>query len=149
MSTISTISSKEIFEALYLLLDWELSCSGLSSAAGPKTPGSQCLNAFKKMVEEDLRNLRRKDRKGRHVWDAIKKIGERHEVVIRPADKGGGLVILDKKDYQEEMENLLRVENTYKKLKSNPKKKYQKKLKIFIEKGRKMGILNLLLACTC
>lgn len=101
------------------------------------------MNAFKKMVEEDLRNLRSKNRKGKHIWDAIKKLGERHEVIIRPADKGGGLVILDKKDYQEEMENLLKVENIYQKLRSNPKKKYQRKLKTFIDKGKKLGILNL------
>lgn len=114
-----------------------------NSIYNPKTPASQCMNAFKKMVEEDLRNLRRKDRKGKHTWDAIKKLGERHEVIIRPADKGGGLVILDKKDYQEEMENLLKVENTYQRLRSNPKKKYQRKLKTFIDKGKKLGILNL------
>lgn len=75
------------------------------------------------MVEEDLRNLRRKDRKGKNIWETIKEIGNRHDVVIHPADKGGGLVILNKRDYQEEMDNLLQVENTYKKLKENPKKK--------------------------
>lgn len=52
------------------------------------------------------------------------------------------MVILNKKDYQEEMNNLLRVENTYRKLKVNPKKKYEEKLRKFVKKEKDMGILN-------
>ena len=76
------------------------------------------------------------------MWKTIKEIGNKNEVIIRPADKGGGLVILNKADYEEEMENLLRVENTYKKLKGNPKARYIKKLIKYVKKGATMGILN-------
>lgn len=40
------------------------------------------------------------------------------------------------------MENLLKVENTYKKLKRKPKLLYEKKLKAFVKKGKDEGILN-------
>lgn len=72
------------------------------------------------MVEDDLAKMEKKDTGIKNIWKTIKEIGNKNEVVIRPADKGG-LVILNKKDYEEEMENLLKVENTYKKLKGNPK----------------------------
>lgn len=62
--------------------------------------------------------------------------------MIRPADKGGGLVILNKKDYETEMERLLKTPDTYKKLKGNPKGEYEKKLKAFIQRGEKRGILT-------
>lgn len=114
-----------------------------NSMFNPKTPGSQCLGEFKKMVEDDLRKLAKKDTRTNNIWKTIKEIGKKHEVVIRPTDKGGGLVILSKKDYKDKMENLLRVENTYKKLKVNPKNKYEKKLKTFVKKGKDMGILSI------
>lgn len=42
------------------------------------------------MVEEDIKHLERKQRRGnKNIWRTIKQIGEK-EVVIRPADKGGG-----------------------------------------------------------
>lgn len=113
-----------------------------NSIFNPQTSGNQCMGAFKKMVEDDLKNLENKHRKTKNMWKAIKQIGKKHKVVIWPVDKGGGLVILNKKDYREEMDNLLKRENTYKKLTGNPKKKYETKLKKYVNKGRKMGILN-------
>lgn len=46
-----------------------------NSNFNPKMPGSQCLTSFKKMVEE-LRNLERKDKKGKTIWKTIKEIGK-------------------------------------------------------------------------
>lgn len=89
-----------------------------NSIFNPKVPGSQCLEAFKKMVEDDLKKLERMGSKNMKIWKTIKEIGKKKEV---PADKGGDLVILNKKDYEEELENLLRVWNTYNKLKGNLK----------------------------
>lgn len=40
------------------------------------------------------------------------------------------------------MEKLLAIPNTYKKLRGNPKAEYKKKLKAYIQKGEKKGILN-------
>lgn len=68
-----------------------------NSIFNPKVPGNQCMNAFKKMVESDLAKLERKKPKDRNVWKAIKEIGKRKEVVIRPADKGGGIGHIEKR----------------------------------------------------
>lgn len=106
------------------------------SIFNPKIPGSDCLGAFKKMMESELRKLEKKESKNKNIWKTIKDIGKKKEVVIHTADKGGELVILNKKYYEDEMENLLKVENTYKKIKSNPKKQDEKKLKEFVKVGR-------------
>lgn len=75
-----------------------------------------------------------------NILKTIKEIGKKKAVVIRLADKGGGLVILKKNNYEKEMENLLKVENTYKKLKGNPKLRYEKKLKAFVKRERQRNI---------
>lgn len=51
-----------------------------------KMQGNQCMGAFKKIVEDDLRDLEKKNRKTKNIWRTIKQIGKKHEVVIRPAD---------------------------------------------------------------
>lgn len=80
------------------------------------------------MVESDLKVLGRKQPRNKNILKIIRNIEKKKDVVIRPAEKGRGLVILSKKDNEEKMENLLRVENAYKNLKNNPKKEYEKKL---------------------
>lgn len=113
-----------------------------NSIFNPNVPGNECMGAFNKMVESDLKKLKKRKSKNRNIWKLIKDIGKKRNVVIRSADKGGGLVILNKNEYEEEMENLLKVENTYKKLKGNPKQQYVKKLRSYVNKGRDMGILS-------
>lgn len=78
-----------------------------------------------------------KKSKRNNIWKTIKKIDKKKNIIIRPADKGGGLVILNKIDYKREMANLLNQPDTYKRLKGNPKIEYQKKLKKFVKKRRK------------
>lgn len=112
-----------------------------NSTFNPNTQQNESLITFKKMVEQDIRKMNPRKTKSR-VWKTIKGIEKKKNIVIRPADKGGGLVILNKQDYELEMGKLLNIPNTYKKLKGNPKVEYHKKLKAYIHKGEKKGILN-------
>lgn len=93
------------------------------------------------MVEYDIKKLKVVKSKQNNIWTTIKKIEKNKGVIKHPADKGGGLVILNNKDYEMEIKNLLRVEGTYKKLKINTKKGYKKDLKVFLT-GKDRGILN-------
>ncbi|PIO11720.1 hypothetical protein AB205_0093780 [Aquarana catesbeiana] len=112
-----------------------------NSVFNPNTQQNESLTTFKKMVEQDIRKLKPKKVKAK-IWKTINEIEKKKNIIIRPADKGGGLVILNKKDYESEMEKLLAIPNTYKKLRGNPKAEYKKKLKAYIQKGEKKGILN-------
>lgn len=60
--------------------------------------------------------------------------------MIRPADKGGGIVILGKEKYQEMMKKMLEEETCYQ-LARNPVFKYKKELEQIIHLGLKKELL--------
>lgn len=78
-----------------------------------------------KQLREVLRN-----------WRKIKK------VVIRPADKGGAIVVLSKDYYNTELANQLGDINTYIKLQGNPTKEYKSELHELIQRGKMKNILS-------
>lgn len=119
--------------------------SGLKnkSTFNPKTYGHKFIDVFKNMVQEDIKKIKSgKKRKVKSVWEAIKRLEMKKEIVIRPADKGLGLVILKESAYKAEMEKVLGDGDTYVKLKSNPTSKVKKKLDEWLRKGSKKGILD-------
>lgn len=71
-------------------------------------------------MKGDIKKLKVKKNREGNIWKTITNIEKIKRVVIRTADKEGGLVIHKNKDYELEMENLLKMES---------KKGYKKKLK--------------------
>lgn len=47
------------------------------------------------------------------IHDGIESLCERINLIIRPADKGGGIVLLKKQNYLDEMDHLLSDRDTY------------------------------------
>lgn len=103
---------------------------------------NESLEVFKRMVEEDIKKLKVNKSKRKNIWKTVKEIEKKKEIVIRPADKGGGLVILNKRDDEMEMNNLLRTQDTYKKLHKNPKTEYEKKPISYIKRAKDKEILT-------
>lgn len=95
------------------------------------------------MVLKDLESLPKK-----RIYDhpdlriGLKSLCERKYLIIRPADKGGGLVILDKDDYHAEMCRILEDTNTYTPLLSDPTKDDKRELVELVKKGFQQGILD-------
>uniref|UniRef100_A0A8C5LNH5 Reverse transcriptase domain-containing protein n=1 Tax=Leptobrachium leishanense TaxID=445787 RepID=A0A8C5LNH5_9ANUR len=111
----------------------------------PKSLISQEINTFEQMLMTDLgklkastksNNLTRKER------DTLKKLTTNNEIEIKPADKGGGTVIMTTEYYRNESNRILSDENTYKKLNKNPGKDIQDKFAQYLEEGHTLGILN-------
>lgn len=81
------------------------------------------------MVTQDLNKIQ-----GRKAWDpmeirkGIKQLEDKKNIVIRPADKGGAIVILSKELYKKEKERQLEDVLTYQKLLSKPTLYYKKTL---------------------
>ncbi|XP_077334619.1 uncharacterized protein LOC143975965 [Lithobates pipiens] len=113
-----------------------------NSIFNPNQQQNEEIKVFRKMVERDIRELTIKPSKKKGIWKTIKQLEKKKDIVIRPADKEGGLVILNKADYEQEMANLLNIPDTYKQLKQNPKEEYNKKLNNYVQKGLNKGILN-------
>uniref|UniRef100_A0A8C5M0M6 Reverse transcriptase domain-containing protein n=1 Tax=Leptobrachium leishanense TaxID=445787 RepID=A0A8C5M0M6_9ANUR len=73
---------------------------------------------------------------------ALKDLQKDQTIVIKPADKGGGTVILSKEQYNEEVFRILNDETTYGKLKKDPIKDIRNELESLLQGGNKKGILT-------
>ena len=109
----------------------------------PQGQDSRHLDVFKNLVCKDLEDLRIKNvRDSHHIKKGIKSLELRNDIVIRPADKGGGLVVLSKTYYQEEMTRLLSDSDTYLLLRGDPMVHFKNELHSLVEKGKQEGVLN-------
>lgn len=63
-------------------------------------------------------------------------------LVIRPADKSGGIVVLDRCDYLKEMHRIVDDTETYTVLNRDPLVQYKKELELIVDVGFLKGILN-------
>lgn len=119
--------------------------SGLSNASLFNPPGNSAPNVaiFRDLVLKDLTNLRMKTVQPEYdVRIGIEALCRRKDIIIRPADKGGAIVILDKDSYNNEMQRILSDADTYLPLQSDPTLSFKRELKGLIDKGYNMGILN-------
>lgn len=71
--------------------------------------------------------------------EAIKTLKSDKDLIIRQADKGGAVVLLDKAYYEKEIFGQLSDTKTYQRLKSDPTEKFKKKLDLEIDMGVQTG----------
>ena len=70
---------------------------------------------------------------------ALKSLSKDREIVIKPADKGGAIVVQNKTDYIKEAERQLSVDTTYTKLNSNPTNEFNEEVEKQLESMVKNG----------
>lgn len=113
------------------------------SVFNPPSSDNRHLEVFKNMVCNDLDQLKiKKVRDSQVIRRGICSLEQRRDIVIRPADKGGGLVVLSKAYYQAEMLQLLNDQDTYLLLRGDPMLTFKNNLHALIENGKRKGILN-------
>ena len=113
------------------------------SLFNPQVVNNQHIEVFSKMVLKDLDQLKvKKLPNPMAIHKGIKMLEENKEVIIRPADKGGAIVVLAKDYYYEELAKQLEDTNTYIKLRSNPTGEYKEELVDLIYRGKEKGVLN-------
>ena len=74
--------------------------------------------------------------------EAIRSLEQRDDIIIKPADKGSAVVVLNKCDYIKEAERQLSDEKFYKKLDSDPTTEFSKKISKDLETMCKKGHLD-------
>ena len=72
---------------------------------------------------------------------ALKKLAEDKDIVFLPADKGNATVVLNKEDYNQKMNDLLK-DASYKQMKSNPTTKVEKKVADALKEVESRGGLS-------
>ena len=60
--------------------------------------------------------------------EAVRKLKNRDDIIIKPADKGSAVVVMDKCDYIQEAERQLSDERFYKKLDTDPTPQFNKEI---------------------
>ena len=71
----------------------------------------------------------------------LKKLAEDKDIVILPMDKGNATVVLNKEDYNQKMNDLLK-DASYKQMKSNPTTKVEKKVAAALKEVESRGGLS-------
>ena len=114
-----------------------------NSVFNPQVSNNPNIEVFKKLVLQDLDGLKLKKASDPiHLKKGMQSLKKRKDIVIRPADKGGGVVVLSKEQYNTELLRQLEDTETYTKLLGNPTSKYKEQLKQLIHLGVKGDILN-------
>ena len=119
--------------------------SGLSNAStfNPSGVMAPSLRVFRDVVLRDLDKIKiSKFKMNKNLEEGLETLCKNKELVIRPADKGGGIVVLDRKDYLRELNKIVSDQNTYVPLIGNPIIQYRRTLEELIHKGGRLGILN-------
>lgn len=75
--------------------------------------------------------------------DALKSLSSRSDIVIREADKGGSVVVLDSEEYNREALRQLEDTTTYCTLHTNPTNLFKTQLSSYLDSGVEMGVLTL------
>ncbi|XP_075142257.1 metabotropic glutamate receptor 3-like [Leptodactylus fuscus] len=106
------------------------------------------LDHFQTAVESDLIKLhhtsadKRSHNLTKQEKDSLKFLQQRDDIVIRMADKGGKVVIMNSTDYNSSVLTILQDTNTCKKLSSDPTHIFSNKLFHLLQEGVSLGIFT-------
>lgn len=101
------------------------------------------VEVYKNLVLIDLEQV--KPRRGinqRHIKEGIESFETRKEIIIRPADKSVGVLILDREFYHQQMMDVLLDPETYRRLPKEPTLRYKEKINALIEFGYRTKVLT-------
>ncbi|CAJ0965680.1 unnamed protein product [Ranitomeya imitator] len=110
---------------------------------------SAVIKAFEEAVKLDIEQLRCKGVKEykrpnilREEMEALEELVHDGDIIIKPADKGGAVVVMDKQAYVTEVMKQLSDEQVYGKLERDPKFSIQEEIKKCLEEALHACIIN-------
>lgn len=119
--------------------------SGLrnKSLFNPPQQANHQVEVFKQLVLRDLEDLPvKKSLNPKYIREVIKALEARKDVIICPADKGGGVVIMHKSYYHTQLQTMLDDEITYRHLPSDPTKGYRNDHHNLVDFGYYMRVIT-------
>uniref|UniRef100_A0A8C5PFD7 Reverse transcriptase n=1 Tax=Leptobrachium leishanense TaxID=445787 RepID=A0A8C5PFD7_9ANUR len=110
---------------------------------------SKEIETFEQLVALDIKRLNKHkyiDPKPKNLskseYEGLKQLKRDETLIIKPADKGGGIVVLNQEQYHNETMRLLNDPLTYRKLENDPTNRIKEIFFEYIQKGKDSGILN-------
>ncbi|CAJ0935390.1 unnamed protein product [Ranitomeya imitator] len=107
------------------------------------------LDSFQECIEEDLIELKKKSSCNHNRPNlsklerkALEEIRGNQDLMVRRADKGGAVVLLNAGLYVQQNMVMLNNSNTYRRLQHDPTELFQKKLKHLLSEGFAIGALD-------
>lgn len=126
------------------LVSLDVQPSYLSNASLCNPPGGMAssVRVLRDVVLRDLDKVQVKNIKMQaHLDKGLQQLGDRKDIEIRPADKGGVIVVLDKSAYVAEINNILNDQDTYVPLRRDPVSSYKSVLEKLASRGHAQGII--------
>uniref|UniRef100_A0A8C5WJC8 Reverse transcriptase domain-containing protein n=1 Tax=Leptobrachium leishanense TaxID=445787 RepID=A0A8C5WJC8_9ANUR len=111
----------------------------------PKSMISSEITTFEQMILSDLEKMehkKSKDNLTQQERKALRELTQDDDIVIKPADKGGGVVIMTAEYYKNEAMRILGDETTYRHLKNDPSMNFKHLFHEYLDQGHLLGILN-------
>ncbi|KAJ1155488.1 hypothetical protein NDU88_008218 [Pleurodeles waltl] len=117
----------------------------------PIFSSDNAIDVFHKLVTNDLYKLENQYSFGRKSWSrnlspqelkALRSLDDIRDVVIKEADKGGNIVIMNRKDYVGEIDRQLQDQKAYCKLYTNPIGKITRDLETTLSFWKDRGLLT-------
>ncbi|CAJ0949096.1 unnamed protein product [Ranitomeya imitator] len=109
------------------------------------------VETFIEFVKKDIKavlesiengNLRIKHNLSIEEFRSLQSLKARKELIIKPADKGGAIVVLDRSCYMDEIRSQLRDTNTYLPISSNPSFDIAREIKHLTSHYFQLGIID-------
>lgn len=123
----------------------EFKHTNLANATLFNPPGSLApsIRVFCDVVLKDLEGIKvSKVRMQKDLENGLESLCSNKSLIIRPADKGEGIVILDRSDHLKEMHRIVEDTETYTLLNRDPIVRYKRDLEAIVDQGLHSGILN-------
>lgn len=73
---------------------------------------------------------------------ALDKLCKDKNIVVKPADKGGGLVIMPKTLYDQEVLRQLQDLSYYRALPTDPTSRFQKEIELFLQQAHSSSLIS-------
>uniref|UniRef100_A0A8C5LWU5 Reverse transcriptase domain-containing protein n=1 Tax=Leptobrachium leishanense TaxID=445787 RepID=A0A8C5LWU5_9ANUR len=112
----------------------------------PKHMISDPIRAFESLVLNEIERIPEVSHKKKNLTKKRKRrpteFKDNKEIIIKPADKERGIVIMSPDNYRKESVRLLTDITTYQKIANNPMEIVQEKIRDLLEKGMNTGILS-------
>uniref|UniRef100_A0A8C5M9U5 Reverse transcriptase domain-containing protein n=1 Tax=Leptobrachium leishanense TaxID=445787 RepID=A0A8C5M9U5_9ANUR len=102
------------------------------------------ISTFEKMVILEMEKIKigKKQNLSRKEREALDELKNDNTIVIKPADKGGGIVIQTTERYEKESLRILNDPSTYQKLNKDPIEEIKNRFYKYLDEGHEAGIIN-------